>query len=275
MRAGCLHSPFLSTFLSSTPPFLICLYFKPFLRLPVYLNLPLSAVGSVPGLCSAAVFAASLWAVSHFLPSVLPKVTTTSSPFTSSSPASLLPSPSSPSSFTVSCGLGWAELSVPGWACQAAHPGQRGGRGKWSGCRCGSGRPPTTEQRTPSTDWASSWPAQGPPWPHAEGTHATKHKFPLAHKHTHIHKHVHGWCKGYICRETHAYLHIDTNIHADTRTLFCSVVTQKSYTVLNRRASQWSTSHKLKNTSAVLCSNVWINYSVPSVKSDRIWLRWC
>lgn len=95
----------------------------------------------------------------------------------------LLPSSSS----SVSCRLGSAELSVPGWACQAVHPGQRGDQGKWSGRRCGPIQPPTTEQWTPSTDWASSWPAQGPPLPHAEGTHATKHKSPLAREHAFIH----------------------------------------------------------------------------------------
>lgn len=121
-------------------------------------------------------------------------------------------------SSTVSCELGWVELSVPGWACQAAYPGQRGSQGKCLGHKWGSDWPPTTEQWTPTTDWASSWPAWGLLWAHAEGTHATIHKFPLAHTSVQA-ENMHPcayMCTEYIrtyrdmCQHTYRYMQTDT-----------------------------------------------------------------
>lgn len=136
---------------------------------------------------SAAVFLALFFAVCPSFPSY-PKIATTSTSYPIPSLLSVSLTFLPPFHFLPS--VLWIGLcrAVSPWLGLPSSTSRSEGRPEqMSGRRCGSSRPPSTEQKTPSTDWASSWPARGPPWPHAEGTHATKHKFPLAHKYAHIH----------------------------------------------------------------------------------------
>lgn len=144
------------------------------------------------GVCSAAGFATSLWeAPPHLHP--LP-------PYLSQSYLHLLVL-----SLLLCCSssvwwTGCAELSVPGWPAKQPALVRGEVRANGQGVVLGAVWIPTRGQHTPSTDWASSWLAWGPMWPPAEGTHGTKHKFPLTyrrgrticactprHRHTHTH----------------------------------------------------------------------------------------
>lgn len=143
-RAGCFHFHLLLTFLSSS--FLSTLkLFSTAQSVLIRLSRPLAAC-----LAASPPRRQRCPAHTYFLFPLKVTSTSTSPPFTSPSPVRV--EHLSPPPPHTSCGLGCAELSVPGRACQAARLGQRGGQGKWSGCRRGSSRPPTTEQRSPSTD---------------------------------------------------------------------------------------------------------------------------